>query len=118
MRNVDEVKQVEDGVAYHVFFKKNKDYVMKLMTTYGTLEPTNKRTRGTFKCSGATETKDFMHAEVVKSHFLYQNQVGDNNNRRQTPIYIEKTWATKYWPDCCFAWYLAVSQVNAKYTRA
>ena len=38
MGNVDEVKQVEDGVDYHVFFLKEPDYVMKLMTTYGALD--------------------------------------------------------------------------------
>ena len=35
--NVDALKQVEDGVAYHVFFMKETYYVMKIMTTYGTL---------------------------------------------------------------------------------
>ena len=43
--NVDAVKQVEDRVAYHVFLMKDPDHVMKLMTTCGTLEPTDKRTR-------------------------------------------------------------------------
>ena len=30
--NVDAVKLVEDGVAYHVFCMKHPDYVIKLMT--------------------------------------------------------------------------------------
>ena len=47
--NVDAVKQVEDGVAYHIFCMKDPDYVMKLMTTYRTLELTEKRTRRKFK---------------------------------------------------------------------
>ena len=50
--NVDAAKQVEDGVAYHVFHTKEPDYVMKLMTTYGTLEPTDKRTLRKFKRGG------------------------------------------------------------------
>ena len=52
MGNVDSVKQVEDGLAYHVCCMKDADYVMKLMTTYGKLELTNKRTRSKFKHSG------------------------------------------------------------------
>ena len=32
--NVDPVKQLEDGVAHHVFWMKYLDYVMKLMTKY------------------------------------------------------------------------------------
>ena len=31
--NFDAVKQVEYGVAYHVFFTKKSDYVTKLMAT-------------------------------------------------------------------------------------
>ena len=36
---------------------------------------------------------------------------------RHAPISIGKTWATKYWPDRCFAWYLSVSEVNANYSQ-
>ena len=43
--NVDAVKQVEDWVDYHVLCMKDTDYVMKVMTTYGTLDPTDKRTQ-------------------------------------------------------------------------
>ena len=59
--NVDAVKQVEYGVAYCVFCMKDPDYVMKLMTTNGTLEPTDKRTWRKFKRSGIMETKKFMY---------------------------------------------------------
>ena len=99
--NVDSVKQVEDGVAYHVFFMKDPDYVMKLMTIYGPLEPKDKKTHRNFKLGGVME--------VVANHFLYRQKVDEKNNRRYAPIYIYKTWATKYWPYSCFAWYLAVS---------
>ena len=58
--NVDAVKQVEDGVAYHVFFMKETDYVMKPMTTYEKFEPTDKRTRRKFKRGRIMETKEFM----------------------------------------------------------
>ena len=33
--------------------------------------------------------------------------------RRHAPISLEGTWATKFWPDRNFAWYLAASEVNA-----
>ena len=55
--NVDAVNQVEDGVNFHVFFMKEPDYVMKLITTYGTLDPTDKRTQRKFKRDGFMETK-------------------------------------------------------------
>ena len=69
--NVDAVKQVEDGAAYHVFFMKEPDYVMKIMTTYGTSDSTDKRTRRKFKCGGVMDTKEFMYTEVVANHLLY-----------------------------------------------
>ena len=116
--NVGAVKQVKYGVAYHVFCIKEPDNLMKLMTTYGTLEPTDKRTRIKFKHDGVMETNEFTYVEMVENHFLYWHEVYDNSNRRYAPISIEKTWATKYWPDRCFAWYLAVSEVNANYARA
>ena len=47
--NVDAVKQVGDKVDYHLFLMKEPDCVMKLMTTYGALEPKDKRTRRKFK---------------------------------------------------------------------
>ena len=69
---------------------KEPDYVMKLMTTYGTLEPTDKRAQRNFKRGGIMETKEFMYTEVVANIFLYRDQVDDNNNRRHAPISIEK----------------------------
>ena len=54
MGNVDSVKQVENGVDYHVFLMKDPDYVINLMTTYGTLDTTDKSTRRKFKRGGVT----------------------------------------------------------------
>ena len=48
---------------------KDPDYVMNLMTTYGTLEPTYKRTRRKFKCGGVMETKEIIYMEVVANVF-------------------------------------------------
>ena len=43
---------------------------MKLMTTYGKLEPTDKRERRKFKHGGIMKTKDFIYTEVVANHFF------------------------------------------------
>ena len=48
---------------------KEIDYVMKLMTTYGTLDRTDKITRIKFKRGGVMETKDFMYVDVVENIF-------------------------------------------------
>ena len=94
--NVDAVKKVEYWVDYHVFLMKYPYYVINLMTTYGTLEPTDTSARRKFKRGGIMDTKEFMYTDVFANHFLYQYKVDDNNNRRHAPISIEKPWATKY----------------------
>ena len=75
------MKKVDDGVAYHVFIMKDPDYVMKIMTTYETLEKQNK-----FKRGGVMEKKEFMDTEVVANHFFYRHKVDENNNSRHAPI--------------------------------
>ena len=45
--------------------------------------------------------------------FRYRHKVVDQNNRRHELISIETTRATHLWADRKFAWYLAVSTVNA-----
>ena len=104
-------------MSYHVFFMKEPNYAMKLITTYGTLEPTDKRTQRTFKHGGVMETKEFMYMEVVANHFLYRHKVDNSNKMMHAPIIGDRTWATKYWTDRCFAWYLSVSEVNVNYAR-
>ena len=91
---------------------------MKLMNTYGTLEPKNKRTWRKFKRGGVMETNEFMNTEVVANNCLFQHQVDDNRKRRHAPTTMEKTWATKYWPDSFFAWHLDVSEVNANHYQS
>ena len=38
----------------------------------------------------------------------------DHNNCRHSPISIEETWGTKWWPDRVFAFLFAVTEVNAR----
>ena len=43
-------------MAYNVFCMKEPDYVMKIMTKYGTLETTDKRKQRKFERGGVMET--------------------------------------------------------------
>ena len=71
MGNVDSVKQVEYRVAYHVFFVKEPDYLMNIITTYEKLESTDKRTQRKSKRSDVMDKKEFMYTEVVSNRFFY-----------------------------------------------
>ena len=36
---------------------------------------------------------------------------------RHYPISVDSNWATKYWPDRCHSYLLALTEVNANYLR-
>ena len=101
-----------------MFCFKEPDYIMKIMSSFGTLnENVDHKTRRVYKQDGQTITKTFNYIEPISNHFKYRHQIDDHNNRRHSPISIEKTWATKFWPDRNFAWFLAVTEVNANLAR-
>ena len=87
---------------------------MKIMATWMTLEEldgagTRREYKGRY---GESLSRLFKYRHPFGLHFRYRHQVDDQNNRMHTPISIESTWATKFWPDRNFAWYLAVTEVN------
>jgi hypothetical protein len=103
-----------DGVPFHVFAMKEPDYVMMLMSTYGTLETHSQRE--TSRCwkdsNGAVKKKNFKYPEVMDNHFLFRHAVDDHNLRRHAPISFEEVWGTKRWANRVFAFLLAVTEVN------
>ena len=108
----DAWKGCMDEVDFHVYAMKEPDYVMSLMSTYGTNQRTGKTTRRDWVESGTKQQKSFQYPEVVGNHFLYRHSVDDHNNKRHSPISIEETWGTKWWPNRVFAFLLAVTEVN------
>ena len=98
---------------------KETDYLMLMMTTYGTLyhlegSDTQQRYK---EVGGECVTKRFNYSEVFGNHFNYRYQIYNNSNRRHYPISVERNWATNYWPDRCHALLLALAEVNANYLR-
>ena len=61
---------------------------------------------------GESLARLFNYLHPFGLHLQYLHQVDNHNNRRHAPISIERTWATTFWPDRNFAWYLAVTEVN------
>ena len=70
---------------------KEPDYVMKLMTTYGTLEPTDNRTQIKFKRGGVMETKEFIYTEVVANHFCIDINLMTTTTVSMHPSPLRKT---------------------------
>ena len=87
-------------VPFHIFRMKEPDYVMKLMSTYGTneLQSGHPTQRVYLDSEEKSCTTNFCYAEVVSNHFKYSHSVDDHNAKIHSPICLEYTWATKYWP--------------------
>ena len=109
-----------DGIKFHLFCMKEPDYIMSLMSTYGTVSPKQGQmdVRRHFKNSdGQNVTKEFQYPEVVANHYTYRGSVDDHNNKRQDGgtkqgLSLESTWSTFRWPIRVFTFILAITEVN------
>mmetsp|Transcript_14117 Transcript_14117/g.21448 ORF Transcript_14117/g.21448 Transcript_14117/m.21448 type:complete len:179 (-) Transcript_14117:2424-2960(-) len=91
---------------------KEPDYTMMLMSTYGSLVrlgtvKSRSWMEGNTKCSAS-----FQYPEVVHNHFKYRHMVDDHNAKRHSPLSLEMSWATKWWPNRVFSFLLAVTEIN------
>ena len=89
---------------------KYPNYMINILAIWMTLdELEGERTRRySIDIIGKKETKQFTYQHPFGIHFRYIHQVGNKNNWRHTPIYLERTWTTKFWSGRNFAWYIAV----------
>ncbi len=105
-----------DGVKFHLFTMKEPDYTMMLMSTYGSLNEMTKgdTVRTWTNSSGEPVTKRFQYREPVFHHFKFCYIIHDHNAKRHSPISMEETLATKWWPNRVLIFLLAVTEVNSK----
>ena len=82
-----------DDVPFHVFSMKESDYVMSLMSTYGTNEWCGWEVRRDWKENGIKKSTTFQYPEVVDNHFKYRHYVDDHNGKQHIPISMEVVWA-------------------------
>ena len=79
-----------EGESFFVHCMKDADYVIKIMSTYGTLNEvetaqTSRRVKGTL---GGEERAVFCYTEPFAAYNKAKHWVDDNNNRRYDPISI------------------------------
>ena len=73
-----------------VYAMKEPDYVMSLMSMYGTNQRSGKETtREWVDGSGNGQKNKFNYPEVVGNHFLYRHSVDDHNNKHHSPFSLE-----------------------------
>ena len=81
-----------DGIPFYVFSMKEPDYVMSIMSTYGTCNVTDSSTKRIYKNENNEEVSVyFNYTEVFHNHYKFRHAVDDNNNNRMQPISIEET---------------------------
>jgi hypothetical protein len=98
-----------------VFCFKEPDYVMSIMSTYGTVNEEGGLKKRIFTdADGNEQVRTFRYTEVFHNHYQYRHVVDDNNNSRMEPLSIEETWKISYWPNRVFAFVLGVTGVNTQ----
>lgn len=115
----DDPRVDRDGVPVKIYGMKEPEYIMKIMSTYGTLQlPDNQRaqTRWTFKVQGKNLTKEFTYPSPFFHHYQGRHSVDDHNGHRHAPISLEETCGTIWWSHHNFSWLLSVTEVNINLT--
>ena len=102
-----------DNIPFHIYCMKEPDYMMSLMSTYGTLEPIGKVSMRNWLVQGTKRQKQVTYTEVIHNHYKFRHAVDDHNAKRQSPISLKVVWAMKWWPNRVFAFILSVTEVNA-----
>ena len=92
---------------------------MKIMTSWMALEeiPDHKIRRYYKDADGRTTSKKFEYRWSFGLHFKFRQQADDHNNRRHLPISVERSMATKFWPDRNFTHCLVVSEWNTNLAK-
>ncbi|KAI2496884.1 Transposase IS4 [Fragilaria crotonensis] len=107
------------GKAFRLFAMKEEDYVMKLMTTYGScIEINDGWTQRSILENGRRVTKKFKYYEPFHNHLKFRHKVDDHNNLRHSPISLEASLSTKDWKIRVFTFILALVEVNARLAYA
>ena len=87
-----------DNVKFHIISMKEPDYVMMIMTTYGTLGRH-------YMVNGVKHVTTFRYPEVVSNHYHYWDVIDNHNSYRMHPLSMEETWMTQHWTNRVFVSY-------------
>ena len=96
-----------EGIDYSIFCMKEPEYVIKLFTTYGTLnDDTNAVTVRKFLVGSVLKVSNFFYTTCFSNHFKCRHAVDNHNNLRHRKPSFEETWMTHRWENQVFAFYL------------
>ena len=112
---VDAMKGSLDGVNVQVHCLKEPEYVMMLMSSYGTLEKVgDEKSRIWSEGNNITKETTIKYPELVYFHFQYRDAVDAHNSSRMFPVALKETWKTQRWPCRVLSFLLAITEVNCR----
>jgi len=110
--NIDSWPGVSDNKKFSIMALKEPDYIMSIMTTYGSLHRMGKENKRVYWVNGNQHSTTFQYPEVIANHFTYHDLVDASNWDHMFPIAFEEIWKTTHWPTCVLQFILAVTEVN------
>ena len=107
-----------DGEKFDLYALKEPDYVMMMMSTYGSLIVKDMQRDCIRMDKDRKEIARFKYTEVVGNHFTYRGAVDDHNGKRhdcgtKNGLCLEDSWITNRWENKVFAFILGITEVNA-----
>ena len=114
-KNIGDTAAIEgklDNIKYNIFCMKDSKFIMKLMSTYGTLTVPHDQAETHRRLSNG-QRKSFKYTECFANHYRFRHCVDDHNNLRHKTPAIEENWKTNRWAVRVFTFILAISEVNA-----
>ena len=100
-------------MKFHIVGMKEPDYVMMIMTTYGTLGEFGDGKKRHYMVNGVKHVTMFRYPEVVYNHYCYWDVIDNHNSYRMHALSMEEIWMTMRWPNRGFCFLLAITMVNA-----
>ena len=111
---VDSLPLEWDGVQLAIHATNEPDYMILLMTTYGTLERVIEKMQRTYHEKVANRQKTFLYPEELLKHFNDCDSVDSHNSSLMDPISLEETRNTTRWPVRVFMFLLDTTEANCQ----
>ena len=108
----DAIQGTLNGSKYNIFCFKDSTFIMKLMSTYGTLRVPDDQADTHRRLSDGTKIS-FKYTECFANHYKFRHAVDDHNHLRHKLPSIEDSWITHRWPVRVFSFILSISEINA-----
>jgi len=112
--SVDALPGVLNGIPFHIYCMKDTDYVLSIMSTYGTLELARRVHQRDYEHGGQKQQKTFTYPEVIFNHYQYCDSTNANNRDQMYPIALKEVCKTFCWPYHVFQFLLSITEVNVR----